>query len=65
VLIALALGARAVLVGRPYAWALGAAGEAGVLHVLEMFRQELENAMVSCGCAKISNIDPGLLRQPR
>ena len=65
VLIALALGARAVLIGRPYAWALGAAGEAGVLHVLEMLRQELENAMISCGCAKVSDIGPGLLRLPQ
>lgn len=65
VLIALALGARAVLIGRPYAWALAASGEAGVIHVLELLRQELENAMISCGCAKVSAIGPGLLRLPQ
>src|SRR5206468_394362 len=45
VLKALALGARAVLVGRPCLWGLAAAGEEGVARVLEMFRQELTLAM--------------------
>lgn len=65
VLIALALGARAVLIGRPYAWALSAAGEAGVLKVLDLLREELLNAMVSTGCAKVSDIQPGLLKLPK
>lgn len=64
-LIALALGARAVLIGRPYAWALGAAGEAGVSKVLELLRDELLNAMVATGCAKVGDIKPTLLRQSR
>ena len=64
VLIALALGARAVLIGRPYAWALGANGEAGVRTVLNLLREELLNAMVTTGCAKISDIQPALLRRP-
>ena len=63
VLKALALGARAVLVGRPYAWGLGAAGEAGVYRVLELLRDELENAMISCGCSSISDISTELLKQ--
>jgi 4-hydroxymandelate oxidase len=63
VLIALALGARAVLIGRPYAWALGADGEAGVCKVLELLRAELLNAMVTTGCAKVSHIRPTLLRR--
>jgi len=64
VLIALALGARGVLIGRPYAWALGADGEAGVRKVLDLFRDELLNAMVATGCAKVSDIQPTLLRRP-
>jgi 4-hydroxymandelate oxidase len=63
VLIALALGARAVLIGRPYAWALGADGEAGVSKVLSLLRDELLNAMVASGCAKVSDIQPSLLRR--
>ena len=49
VLRALALGARAVLVGRPYLWALAVAGEDGVLALLERLREELRHAMVLCG----------------
>ncbi len=63
VLVALALGARAVLIGRPYAWALGADGEAGVRKVLELLRDEFLNAMVATGCARISDIRPTLLRR--
>ncbi|HZI88864.1 MAG TPA: alpha-hydroxy acid oxidase, partial [Candidatus Polarisedimenticolia bacterium] len=47
---ALALGARAVLVGRPSLWGLAAAGEEGVTRVLEMLRQELALSMALCGC---------------
>ncbi|MBT4867509.1 MAG: alpha-hydroxy-acid oxidizing protein [Planctomycetaceae bacterium] len=61
VLKALALGARGVLVGRPYAWALGADGEAGVRKVLTLLREEFENAMVSTGCSKVSDINRSLL----
>jgi 4-hydroxymandelate oxidase len=61
VLKALALGARAVLIGRPYAWALAADGEAGVRKVLEFFRQELLNTMVATGCAKVSEVHRSLL----
>jgi len=61
VLKALALGARGVLVGRPYAWALGADGEAGVRKVLTLLREEFENAMVSTGCSKLADINRSLL----
>lgn len=61
VLKALALGARAVLIGRPYAWALSAEGESGVRKVIEMFRDELTTAMLACGCATLSDIKPSLL----
>jgi isopentenyl diphosphate isomerase/L-lactate dehydrogenase-like FMN-dependent dehydrogenase len=48
--IALALGANAVLVGRPALWGLAAGGEAGARRVLELLRQELELTLALCGC---------------
>jgi isopentenyl diphosphate isomerase/L-lactate dehydrogenase-like FMN-dependent dehydrogenase len=47
---ALALGARAVLVGRPPLWGLACAGEEGARRVLELLRDELELALALCGC---------------
>lgn len=61
VLKALALGARAVLIGRPYAWALAADGEHGVRKALDLFREELVNAMLSCGCATLADVRRGLV----
>jgi 4-hydroxymandelate oxidase len=55
VLRALALGARAVLVGRPILWGLAVAGEEGALGVLETFREELEQAMALAGCARAAD----------
>jgi 4-hydroxymandelate oxidase len=57
VLKALALGATAVMIGRPYVYALASAGAAGVAHVLHLLRSELEAAMVLCGCRKLADID--------
>jgi isopentenyl diphosphate isomerase/L-lactate dehydrogenase-like FMN-dependent dehydrogenase len=51
VAIALALGADAVLVGRPALWGLAVDGEAGARQVLELLRGELELALALCGCA--------------
>lgn len=51
VIAALALGARAVLVGRPVLWGLAHGGEAGARHVLELLRGEIELALALCGCA--------------
>ncbi len=62
VLKAIALGARAVLVGRPILWGLCVAGEQGVVHVLEILKRELDEAMLLCGCTKFSEIDGSLLR---
>lgn len=62
VLKALALGARAVLVGRPVLWGLSVAGEEGALAVLEILRRELEDAMLLAGCTRIADIDGSLLR---
>ena len=61
VLKALALGARAVLVGRPVLWGLAVAGEEGALRVLELLRQELEEAMLLAGCTRLADIDGSLL----
>jgi len=51
VAVALALGADAVLVGRPALWGLAAAGETGARRVLDLLREELELALALCGCA--------------
>jgi isopentenyl diphosphate isomerase/L-lactate dehydrogenase-like FMN-dependent dehydrogenase len=47
---ALARGARAVMVGRPVLWGLAVGGEDGVRHVLELLRDEVELALLLCGC---------------
>jgi 4-hydroxymandelate oxidase len=61
VLRALALGARAVLVGRPYLWALSLAGEAGVAALLTRFGEELRNAMVLCGQTNAAAVEPDIV----
>jgi L-lactate dehydrogenase (cytochrome) len=50
---ALALGAKGVLLGRAWAWALGARGQEGVAHVLEIVRQEMLMAMALTGCTDV------------
>jgi 4-hydroxymandelate oxidase len=61
VLKALALGANAVLIGRPYLYGLGAAGEAGVTKVLTILQREFLMAMVLTGRTTIANIDRSVL----
>ena len=61
VLKALALGAHAVLVGRPVVHGLANAGAVGVAHVLRLLRDELAIAMALCGCATLDQINGGLL----
>ncbi len=58
---ALALGARAVLVGRPYIFGLAAAGAPGVCHVVQLLRAELEVAMALTGCRTLADIGPTLV----
>jgi 4-hydroxymandelate oxidase len=58
VLKAVALGARAVLVGRPAIWGLANAGALGVAHVLRLLRDELEIAMALCGVTDLSHPPP-------
>ena len=54
---AICLGARAVLVGRAYAYGLGAAGEAGVARALEILRADVERTLRLLGCASIAALD--------
>ncbi len=66
VLKALALGARAVLIGRPYLWGLAVDGEAGVKRVLKLLSRELEDAMALAGCPSVATIGRALVRhRPR
>ena len=58
---ALALGASAGLIGRPQLWGLAVAGEAGVAHVLALYRRELDRAMGLCGLSEIGQVGPGLI----
>jgi 4-hydroxymandelate oxidase len=61
VLKAVALGARAVLIGRPILWGLCVGGEQGARNVLEILRRELDEAMLLCGCTKLTDINQSLL----
>jgi len=61
--IALALGADAVLVGRPALWGLAAGGEAGARSVLELLREELELTLALCGCASPAELSRVHLRR--
>lgn len=58
---ALALGATACLIGRPQLWGLAVAGEAGVAHVLDIYRGEIDRVMTLCGLTGIANINRDLL----
>jgi 4-hydroxymandelate oxidase len=58
---ALALGARAVMVGRPVLWGLAAAGEQGVMRVLEILRDELDTALALCGCPSLDAVTTDLV----
>ncbi len=64
VLKAMALGASAVLVGRPAIYGLAHAGAAGVAHVLRLLRDELEIAMALSGCRTLAQATPALLQAP-
>ena len=61
VLKALALGARAVLLGRPVLWGLAVDGEAGATRVLALLREELDRAFALSGCRSVADVGPGLL----
>ena len=58
------MGAKAVGIGRPYLWGLGAFGQAGVDRVLEILQGELKLAMGNCGSQKISDINRTYIAAP-
>jgi isopentenyl diphosphate isomerase/L-lactate dehydrogenase-like FMN-dependent dehydrogenase len=60
---ALALGARAVCIGRPYLWGLGAFGQAGVERVLAIMRAELRVAMQQVGAPSLKDLTPAMVRR--
>ena len=60
---ALAMGAKAVGIGRPYLWGLGAFGQEGVERVLEIVRTETRAAMQQCGAASIADLNQGFVRR--
>jgi len=61
VLTALALGASAVLVGRPVIWGLAVGGAAGVRHVLDLLRADLDRALALAGVARPADLTPDLI----
>ena len=58
---ALALGARAVLIGRPHLWGVACAGEEGVLWVLELYRREIDRALALGGWDSLAKLDRSVL----
>ena len=58
---ALALGARAVLLGRPILWGLAAEGQAGVENVLKLLTEDLSRVMALAGCKRIADIERGMV----
>jgi 4-hydroxymandelate oxidase len=60
---ALAMGAQAVGIGRPYLWGLGAFGQEGVERVLELVRTETRAAMQQCGVRSVKALDPSFVRR--
>jgi 4-hydroxymandelate oxidase len=63
VVVALALGAQAVLIGRPAIWGLATGGEQGARRVLEILREELELALTLCGCSSPAAIAASHVRR--
>ena len=64
VLKALALGARAVAIGRPLYWGLAVDGANGVHGVLELLREEVDRAMAYCGQMSVDQLEPALINIP-
>jgi isopentenyl diphosphate isomerase/L-lactate dehydrogenase-like FMN-dependent dehydrogenase len=58
---ALALGAQACLIARPQLWGLAVAGEAGVAHVIDIYRREIDRVLGLCGASRIEEIGPDLV----
>ncbi|HEY9572635.1 MAG TPA: alpha-hydroxy acid oxidase, partial [Pusillimonas sp.] len=63
ILKALILGADAVLLGRATLYGLGAGGEAGVNHVLDLLHTDLHRSLGLLGCSNLKELDKSLIRQ--
>jgi len=61
---ALCLGARAVLVGRAYAYGLAAAGPAGVTRAIDILRSDVERTLRLLGCASIGELNRSYIETP-
>ena len=64
VVAALALGARAVMIGRPWAYGLAAAGEAGIASVLDVYRTGIARTLRLLGCPSLDDLDRDFVRLP-
>jgi L-lactate dehydrogenase (cytochrome) len=62
VVAAVAMGASAVLVGRPYLYGLMAGGEAGVQRVVDLFKGDVRRTLALLGVTSIAELDPTLVR---
>jgi isopentenyl diphosphate isomerase/L-lactate dehydrogenase-like FMN-dependent dehydrogenase len=62
---AVCMGARAVLIGRAYAYGLSAAGQAGVERALEILQEDVERTLRLLGCASVSELDSSYVQYPR
>ena len=62
VIKALALGAKAVMLGRPLLWGLAVGGEAGAARVFDILRGEVDRAMALCGCRTLADVNAELVR---
>ncbi|KAI8611977.1 FMN-dependent dehydrogenase [Chytriomyces sp. MP71] len=62
VIKAIALGARAVFIGRPVLWGLAVGGADGVQHVLRLFHEEMRNGMALLGVTKVEDIGPSCVQ---
>ena len=60
---ALALGARGVLIGRPWVYAISVGGESALIDLLSVFQQELSVAMALMGIRSVDEFNPGLVEQ--
>jgi isopentenyl diphosphate isomerase/L-lactate dehydrogenase-like FMN-dependent dehydrogenase len=61
---ALALGARAVAIGRPLYWGLSVDGANGVHGVLELLREEIDRCMAYCGQTSVQELEPNIIGIP-
>ena len=60
---AMAIGAQAVCIGRPYLWGLGAFGQPGVERVLAILRAETRNLMAQMGAPSLKDLTPAMVRR--